>query len=129
MGDILDEHIKEKTAHLLKLKGFDEPVHARYSKGKYQPNILGLTCRHNSGEINNNYISAPTQSQVLKWLRVKHNLYIQFPLLKRSYFYDVWKIVNDGIILNERITFSSKGYQTPEEAIEAGITYCLNKCL
>lgn len=132
-SDIQEDFVKHTTAQLLKAKGFDVPVSARYFKGKFVKNTLGHNLyNHNGGEISNNYISAPTQALVLKWLRRKYNLHIVTPLIKEGGFQSAVGFIKNGEVENlfsSGFEFGKIKYDSQEEAIEDAILFCLKEKL
>ncbi len=122
-----EDFVSLKLAQLLKQNGFDEPVNARYSKGVLRKNTLGGGYRHNSGEIDKNYISAPTQAQVIKWARIKNNVRFETLVFKDeivtpfsvTYYY---RIINLNVFDFDVIN-GGDYYNTPEEAAEAGLIH------
>lgn len=98
-----------RTAELAKAKDFIQPVFFYYSKGKLLNGIegrspLGVNYNNNQfdEELNEDEIkehewfSAPTQTQLQKWLRVEHdiNICIWFNELTRKYRVDQPKEIN-----------------------------------
>src|SRR3972149_4789732 len=65
-----------EQAKLLKEKGFDVPIYSVYYLDAIPPSI---TTRVSSleGTLSGCELSAPEQWQVIEWLRIKHNLFIQ----------------------------------------------------
>lgn len=77
--------VKLKLAKLAKEKGFNEPSIYRYNKNnKFELWATDLEEPPSGSSLNSNYhnnsncvgSSAPTQSDLQKWLREKHNLHI-----------------------------------------------------
>jgi hypothetical protein len=76
MKQITEDYCSFEVSELLKEKGFNEDCHALYDVNTEQLDIK------NAGDVFNNkqwenYISAPTQSLALKWLREVHNIFIE----------------------------------------------------
>lgn len=72
----------------------------------------------------------PTQSQVMKWLREVHKLYVVVrPYVTEEEFFslfDVKSVKEKGTVVNLR---TKTGFTTYEEACEAAIRYCLEKLI
>lgn len=68
-------------------------------------------------------VSAPTLAQAQKWLRKEKNLYIYAePIITNcvdKYFYTICEISN------KMQTWSNIDFDSPEEALSAGITECI----
>ena len=120
------EHVKIKTAKLLKEKGFNEPVDSRFNrKGEYERNLLGREFyKHNSGEVCKIYLSAPSFFIAEQWLLQNHNILI-VPVLKSinpfTFTVKVWKDETEIIFLQGKKVCESKN-----EALEEGIVFALN---
>jgi hypothetical protein len=71
-----DQFVTFEIAKELKELGFDEPCLARFNKSKFQMNRLRDWYKHNSGEIDKIYLSAPLWQQVINWFREKYKLII-----------------------------------------------------
>ena len=69
MNSLEKEFIPYELALEMKQIGFDEPCIARFIGKQFSTNTLGNFYKHNSGEISNKFISAPTFSQCFKFFR------------------------------------------------------------
>jgi len=148
MATITEDYVSFEIAKLLKEKGFDEGCRARYgtagsfSYEKYEVEASGCEM-HNA-------ILAPTHQMAMKWLRLKHNIYIDvhlsfaedpeaYPAVYYVYILDaksgnslLEKASNIGELNplmdvnnhNVPITFDS-----PEKAAEVAIKYCLENLI
>ena len=114
--DFVDINLAKK----LKEKGFREKVNAYY--GKYE-NIFEV---HPSLDMNDcDYrCSAPTISQVLKWLRNEKNIHIVIPA---SYNEGYWWEVRD---FNREVPeYGDNEFNSYEQAAIAGIEYVIDNLI
>lgn len=134
---IRDEYIKSETAKLLKEKGFDEKCDYCYASFdeddirvlELKPSIPGLSLMENRYP----YV---TQSVAMKWLREKHNLHIEARITNHSmsslfeivkYYWVVFSSTNAKWV-GESSAYTAY-FNTYEEAVEAGIKYCLENLI
>lgn len=122
MEDFVDFDLAKK----LKEKGFREKVNAYY--GKHE-NIFEV---HPSLDMNDNdyRCSAPTISQVLKWLRDK-KIHLVVDIEPKGYFFIVnYNITTDFNDKYEFDIYNSWGcYYDYKQAALAGIEYVLNNLI
>ena len=137
-----DEIVSLETAMLLKEKGFNEPCCHFYEDNElhelnyYQGNGAGFV--RNNSQINDMMYceemqcAAPTQSLAQKWLRETHH--ITFNANPHSNDGKIIYVVtikvissNKYIDFNVMMDTSNKAimFKTYEDAIEAGLKYCL----
>ena len=137
-----DEIVSFETAMLLKEKGFNEPCSHYYEDNDLYK--LGYYHGEGTGFVRNNspidgrllceemQCTAPTQSLAQKWLREIHN--ITFNASPHSNNGKIIYIVtikvlssNKYIDFNVMMDTSNKAimFDTYEDAIEAGLKYCL----
>ena len=137
-----DEIVSFETAMLLKEKGFNEPCSYYYEDDElyklayYHGDGAGFVC--NNSPINDRLsceemqCTAPTQSLAQKWLREIHN--ITFNANPHSNDGKIVYVVTIKVISNNKhvdfnvmIDTSNKAimFGTYEDAIEAGLKYCL----
>ena len=114
--EIREQFVSPETALLLKKKGFDE------------------ACRHY-------YDTVPTQALVMRWLREKHNLFIDISLINDEsedadgkvieewhfWSYSIIRTLDGRYLYDAPDQFDCVEYQTYEEACEDAIKYTLNK--
>ena len=137
-----DQIVSFETAMLLKEKGFNEPCCRFYEDNElrelnyYQGNGAGFV-RNNSSIDDRLYCeemqcTAPTQSLAQKWLREVH--YITFNANPHSDNEKIIYVVTIKVISNKKhvdfnvmMNTSRKAimFKTYEDAIEAGLKYCL----
>lgn len=137
-----DEIVSFETAMLLKEKGFNEPCSYYYEDNElyklayYHGDGTGFVC--NNSTINDRLLcedmqcTAPTQSLAQKWLRETH--YITFNANPHSNDGKILYVVTIKVISNKKhvdfnvmIDASNRAtmFDTYEDAIEAGLKYCL----
>lgn len=135
-----EQLISLETAKLAKEKGFNEECSHYYDlddSNKLKHTIEGFKYNedcmvnielefHNHDNFNRH--AAPTQSLLQKWLREEHNIHIQ---LHYDCKYKYWEFRN--FILNKyidkehnKVYFECIGYNTYEEALEAGLSKALS---
>ena len=115
-----EDFVPYDIAVKLKEKGFDESTMTYYKDGK-----IGWSdgfCYFNSTRR----LSAPTISQVLKWLREEKTLhvYIEYVFSESS----IW-ICEVQLIGSYERFYPHKDYETYEEAAIAGVNYCLENLI
>jgi len=75
-------------------------------------------------------VSAPTIADVVMWLYEKHGIWLYCEIKGDNFYVKAkriksnWRRVVSGVVDNENILFNS-----PIEAYEAGIKYCLEKVI
>ena len=108
-----------ELAKLLKEKGFDIPTSSFYFKNGTKG---GEHSSFNWNEKDSFNCSAPTIAEVVMWLYEKHGIWVNVTISQE----DGWEY-----IIGNTITFDGLGYKSlfnsPTEAYEAGIEYCLTK--
>ena len=130
MATITEDYVSSEIAELLKEKGFEEECVYFYDWDEedeiYRICSNGGSC--NSKEYPT-YFSMPTLQMAMKWLREKHNLFIQVTIVphttitmeQKYYLFSIHKdrrrLRRDDVPINY--------YNTYEEACEAAIKYCL----
>ena len=126
-----EDYISFETAKLLKEKGFDEKVDTLYKMdGEFLKSTLCINYNNPDFELSmhnvpQDTVSAPTLQMAMKWLREK-NWFVQI------------QIQNDGTYIG--YIYRTDGFpyvgwdkirvkETPEEACEAAIKYCLENLI
>lgn len=107
MEHVQEDYVSEQTGKLLYEKGFSQITDTKWPE-------------------------CPTQALIIKWLRVKYNIYIDVLPIKIStssadgYRYG-WGIMQLVETLMKGYEYTEPlGYSSFEEANEAAILYCLN---
>ena len=119
---ITEDYLSFEVAKLLKEKGFDEKCSRWYVANEPQEGLVVS----GFGE-NQFYINAPTLQMAMKWLREVHNLYIEIFVTWRDKIpHYQWRINN---LITQDTIVDTPCLEKPEEAVEAGIKYCLEKLI
>lgn len=143
---MIEDFVSLEVAKHLKEEGFDEPVSVRYNKtGKLVRNSLGGLYKHNSGEIDKTYTSAPTQALVCKWLRLTRKQLVCIHLLPDAPTFPEYTFRIDFVGETKQMDYkdhkiwlidhwhpdmteegNEQSWASPEEATEEAIKFCLN---
>ena len=134
---ITEDYVSVETAKLLKEKGFDEITFTWYNgKGKFcvgKNNFDDYHMNHFSSMAitakDKNKCSAPTLQTAMKWIRKKHNLYIDpYPEDNNTWCLIIWELY-PKCVKQCKGKYDDLSYLTPEEACEAAIRYCLENLI
>ena len=142
---ITEDYVSFETAKLLKEKGFDCECRAYYTNSVVIGEELHLS-RNEPYDYNNGIYpsySAPTLQVAMKWLRETHNIYIAVnitysenpKIFHPDYYVSISNTktgetcIKEMCTLVEDETLTPKGFNTPEEAYEASIKYCLENLI
>ena len=138
---ITEDYVSFEVAKLLKEKGFDGDTNCYYIEGSVDKNLYYSPIRnnHNKRITNNEFdiqididsckISAPTLQMAMKWLRKNHQIFIR---PNTSFLYPIkWyaEIFCYGDNLKTQQDVKTEYYDSPEEACEAAIKYCLENLI
>ena len=137
-----DDIVSFETAMLLKEKGFNEPCSYYYENNElyklcyYQGDGTGFVC--NNSPISDRLsceemqCTAPTQSLAQKWLREVHHITFNanpYPDNEEIVYIVTIKDISNKkhVDFNVMMNTSNKAimFKTYEDAIEAGLKYCL----
>ena len=105
---IQEDYVSFETAKLLKEKGFDEECQKYYGDYKYP---------------------CPTLQMAMKWLRKAHEIFIRpntnflYPI---RYYCEIF-CYGDNLKTQQDVT--TENFESPEEACEAAIKYCLENLI
>ena len=119
MATISEDYVSFETAKLLKEKGFNEPCFAYYYiYNDLEGKCLKLWRKFPRRPANTDYLNVPTLQMAMKWLREVHKLHIE-PHIRtyKNYNGNIYNL--DGELL---LGFTG---ESPEQACEAAIKYCL----
>lgn len=136
---IKEDYVSFETSKLLKEKGFDEPCDFVYDEGKLEwihHKFIFLDGKISTNSTFNfdGIISAPTIQMAKKWLREVHHYYIQVMLDSwacgghTGYYVLIQKTDSDFELMLQDVR-EQVFYETPEEAHEDAIKYCLEKLI
>jgi acyl-CoA thioesterase FadM len=120
-----------KTAILAKEKGFNTPVRLKGNDIDKNGNFIvqDFLYPKNFNEYNN-CISVPTQSELQKWLREKHNIhiYIRYCFSENDYVGHVYDSdTNTYEQVRNEFNEKRKSYPTYEECLEKLLVEALNR--
>lgn len=121
-----EDFVTYDLAVKLKEKGFNVECHAYYEPLKHCLN-LSRVLQTNSLTENYNCITAPTISQVLKWLRENKKLHVSIMtfMFRAGWCYEVVRLgENPKLVAAHR-----NSYNTYEKAAIAGVNYCLENLI
>ena len=125
-----DTRINFETAKLVKEKGFPQETNRLeipyYSyKGEFKGDVSDWRIRrYLRGEDTSDieFVSAPTQSLLAKWLREEHNIIVLVDYEGIDGYYYKFYSYKEG---NKNYDASDKNYNTYEEAYEIGLQEAL----
>lgn len=121
-----EDFVTYDLAVKLKEKGFNVECHAYYEPLKHCLN-LSRVLQTNSLTENYNCITAPTISQVLKWLRLEWEIFIHIDVrINLEWYYEVWS-VKDKLSVLGNVPFNKNN--SYEQAAIEGIEYVLNNLI
>jgi len=118
---ITEDYVSYETAKLLKEKGFDGVVSAHYN------NLGGVIMGANP--ISKNTVKCPTLQMAMKWLREVHYIFIRpntnflYPI---RYYCEIF-CYGDNLKTQQDVT--TENFESPEEACESAIKYCLENLI
>ena len=122
-----DTRINFETAKLVKEKGFPQETNRleipyyNYYKGEFKGDVSDWRIRrYLRGEDTSDieFVSAPTQSLLAKWLREEHNIIVLVDYEGIDGYYYKFYSYKEG---NKNYDASDKNYNTYEEAYEIGL--------
>lgn len=120
---ITEDYVSFETAKLLKEKGFNEKCQAMYDKdGHLIPSNFKLLTKSDKRLF---VADAPTLQMTMKWLREVHQIFIR---PNTSFLHPIkWysEIFCYGDNLKTQQDVKTEYYDSPEEACEAAIKYCM----
>jgi hypothetical protein len=137
----MNKPISYPLAKLLKEKGFDEPTIDQYylsngiyklkeiKEGVFSNSELEKDGENYGGSNPNFWISAPILMDVVMWLYEKHGIWIMVNNWKEHVLDDDDNILEKTHLFTWFITGEAeeRTFNSPIEAYEAGIKYCLEK--
>ena len=117
-----DQTLHFYTKPKSKMFGIDE--HNRYYNIVNTPKKLYTCGEHSVADIKNVY-SAPTIADVVMWLYEKHGVWIETPFWDSKFRIKIINTIEEKLLRG--IDF--EGYNSPTEAYEAAIKYCLTELI
>ena len=127
-----------EVSTLLKEKGFDEKCHSSY----WGSDIVDYTDLPLNYNDNNSSCSRPTHQMACAWLREKHEIFIQ--INRYNQYYEGYGVIPmtehdkerghnpeySARILNAlSVSRITERFESYEEAVEAGLKYCLENLI
>lgn len=136
-NNIQEPICSSEVSQLLKEKGFDVPTSQFYRNGELidPKRFADLYINKNSDFAENTFITAPTQSVAVEWIRVNFGIVVLLePSLHNYYIYRCIVISPTHFKHRQVKTYLSeenviKDFDKPQEAIEAGLLYVLKKMI
>lgn len=140
METINEDYVSYEIAELLKEKGFDEHCRTYYQDERFVDDVCTKYYQWNS-KSPFGQISAPTHQMTMKWLREVHHIEISitfgFPFIdgkqQYKYFWSVVKVYNNHLEYPmddpNNATYNEEIADSYEQAVEAGIKYCLKNLI
>ena len=126
---ITEDYVSFETAKLLKEKGFDERCTHYYKNEKYLVD-LGYTNIHsytNSDLVEE--FAAPTLPTAMKWLRRKHNFFIQVTVDFSDGAYPMYDVCVIDLARCTSIIVNGYDRYNFIQAYETAIKYCLENLI
>ena len=122
---ITEDYVSFGTAKLMKEKEFNADVNCThvYVYGR----VVSKDYFRDINELEE-YIQAPTLQMAMKWLREVHNISIE-PLVDFGNGNEYWWAADVAYIKKNGLIDELCGYNSYEEACEAGIKYCLENLI
>ena len=133
MATITEDYVSFETAKLLREKGFKEPTLA-YAYGNDMVAYYSQPRVTDDFKVEAGRYPLPTLQMAMKWLRIKHNLYVT-PVLASSGKYGRWEAdiyYCDGEYSGINATRNACEHifgETPEETCETALKYCLENLI
>lgn len=127
MAQITEDYVSYETAKFLKERGFNEPTYAYYL-----PNAsfyLSPMEIDNKNLYAQGCVSAPTLQMAMKWLRKTHEIFIRPNI---SFLYPIryyCEIFCYGDNLKTQQDVTTENFESPEQACEEAIKYCLEELI
>lgn len=120
---ITEDYCSFELSKLLKEKGFDVPIDTYFHNGN------DFVCENyvTNWNAKEEYVSRPSQSLAMKWLREVHRKYIDIRYNNQN---EEYRFIVFTMIKDKPIDFiHSEYHSTYEEAVEAAIKYCLTNLI
>lgn len=115
--------VSEKTATILKDKGFRDNCIMRYEEGKRILNE-GWKCYNGKGGLD-----APTTSQVLRWLREVHNIHVEVMFNTERKKDPVFVLYIINMSEQRHYIYKSERHKVFDYAVMAAIDYIITEII
>ena len=136
---INEDYVSFEIARQLKEKGFNEQCFTYYDNTNDSINRFDKGYHFNNTSypwgvpynINNakKYVCAPTLQMAMKWLREAHNIFIQITVDFSDGAYPMYDVCVIDLAKCTSIVINGYNRYSYEEAIKAGIKYCLENLI
>lgn len=126
---IAEDYVSFEIAKLLKEKGFDANLLVCYTPDGLFARSYGIKTYTNESEDSAVECICPTLQMVMKWLRKVHEIFIRPNI---SFLYSIryyCEIFCYGDNLKTQQDITTENFESPEEACEAAIKYCLENLI
>ena len=123
MTNITEDYVSFEIAKLLKEKGFDEECKTAYFNKRLVDYTMFGFC------LGGDLLYCPTLQMAMKWLRKVHEIFIRPNI---SFLYPIryyCEIFCYGDNLKTQQDVTTENFESPEEACEAAIKYCLENLI
>ena len=127
MATIIEDYVSFETAKLLKEKGFDWNCITYYVDSNHN-NVQYSMLFENNTTWEECCCSAPTHQMAMKWIREVHNINIDIVSVwnQKRFEYQVFVVTPENA---KHCYIDDKLYLGYEEAVEAGLKYCLENLI
>lgn len=129
---ITEDYVSFEIAKLLKEKGFDVYGDGSFNSGievfaEYSPSGTFNKCITN--KPHQKAYPAPTLQMAMKWLRKEHNIVCNINIESRNFYYYNVFIIRSSIEAQYQFTSQKPYFESPEQACEAALKYCLENLI
>lgn len=122
----MEDFVNYEIANKLKNLGFEESTYHYYNIDDIRYCRDDYPSDHNGDPLREFEISAPTISQVLKWLREEKRLHIAIDIWGRTWGYDIIELISGNSLYWTAYRKNIKSY---EDAALDGIEYIIDNLI
>ena len=122
----MEDFVNYEIANKLKNLGFEESTYHYYNIDDIRYCRDDYPSDHNGDPLREFEISAPTISQVLKWLREEKRLHIAIDVWGRTWGYEIIELTSDNSL---RWTAYREDIKSYEDAALDGIEYIIDNLI
>ena len=131
---ITEDFCSFEVAKLLKEKGFNELCIFKYSSEGVRMKAGVAIDEWQNSELDDDECSCVSHQMAMKWLREVHNIMVSPYALSLGYYFEIFDLTTKDItgckpLYKVGIPSKEDVLSTYEEAIEAGIKYCLENLI